>query len=64
MTATAPELKPPLTTRTRHMLNRVKISERPATRTRWPISLVTDDGLGGIMIQINALCRWIFIYLD
>ena len=47
------------------MLNRVKISERPATRTRLPISYVKDDGLNnGPLIQINALYRWIFVYLD
>ena len=46
------------------MLNRVKISERPATRTRWPIAFVKDDGLNGPLIQINALYRWIFVYLN
>ena len=45
------------------MLNRVKISAAPAARTRWPIS-VQDDGLNGPVIQINALYRWICIYLD
>lgn len=44
------------------MLNRVYLSKVPAKRTRWPIS-IQDEGIG-MHIQINALFRWIFVYLD
>ena len=46
------------------MLNRVYFSEKPVSRTRWPIVFVEDDGCGNPMIQINALYRWICIYLN
>ena len=46
------------------MLDRVKISRVPVKRTRWPISL-QDDGLNAWpVIQINALFRWLLIYVE
>ena len=45
------------------MFERLKVSREPAQKTRWPISF-QDDGLSGPIIQINALYRWVFVYLD
>ena len=46
------------------MPRRVIFSERPAKRTRWLVSHVPDDGLNGPILQVNALYRWILIYLN
>ena len=46
------------------MLDRVKISRVPVKRTRWPVSLQNDGLNPWPCVQVNALFRWVLIYID